>query len=106
LQGEEKWSYVEDNVSLSQPEASLPAGITQGVLWRVAQSQCDPLGLLCVYMVQWKLLMRRVTMKEKARCRDNALDPEKEKEFQILLRDMDELRKIIPKKHHPQRRSV
>jgi hypothetical protein len=34
--------------------------------------------------------MRRVTMKGKAGGWDNALDPEKEKEFRILLRDMNE----------------
>ncbi len=39
--------------------------MTRRILWRVAQSQYDPLGLLSVYMVKWKLLMRKVTLKGK-----------------------------------------
>ena len=48
------------------PEADLeeemedfaPEVINKRVLWRVAQGQYDPLGLLCVFTIQFKLLMR------------------------------------------------
>jgi hypothetical protein len=59
------------------------------MLWRVTQSQYDPLGLLCVYMVKLKLLMRRVTMKKKAGGWESTLDSEEEKEFLILLIDLN-----------------
>ncbi len=60
-----KGAYVEEDedACLADPEFSLPSRITRRVLWRVAQSQYDPLGLLRVYMVKWKLLMRKVTLK-------------------------------------------
>jgi hypothetical protein len=64
--GEKKeGAYMEDSADLTFPEAKLPDYITRRVLWGVAQSQYDLLGLLCVYMVKWKLLMRKVATKEK-----------------------------------------
>jgi hypothetical protein len=59
-----KGAYLEEDAPLSDPESALPPVITLRVLWRVAQSQYDPLGLLSVYMVKWKLLMRKVTQGE------------------------------------------
>jgi hypothetical protein len=64
------------------------------VLWRVAQSQYDPLGLLSIYMVRWKLLMRKATLKGKVDRWESTLNPKEEEELWALLRDMDELRKI------------
>jgi hypothetical protein len=60
-------------------------------MWRVAQSQYDPLELLSVYMVKWKLLMRKVTLNGKGGGWESALDREEEEEFRGLLRDMNEL---------------
>ncbi len=85
---------MEEGACLADPEVSLPNRITRQVLWRAAQSQYDPLGLLSVYMVRWKLLMRKVTLKGKTGGWQSTLDPEEEEEFHGLLRDMDELRKI------------
>jgi hypothetical protein len=59
-------AYTEGNASLADPESTLPSRITRRILWRVAQSQYDPLGLLSVYMVKWTLLMRKVTLKGKS----------------------------------------
>ncbi len=60
----------------------------------MAQSQYDPLGLLSMYMVKWKLLMRKVTLKGKERNWETPLDKEEEEEFRQLLRDLKELREI------------
>ncbi len=60
----------------------------------MAQSQYDPLGLLSVYMVKWKLLMRKVTIKGKEGNWETPLDKEEEEEFRQLLRDLKELREI------------
>jgi hypothetical protein len=73
-----KGAYLEDNAPLSNPESALPQVITRRILWRVAQSQYDPLGLLSVYMVRWKQLMRKVTLKGKGGGWESPLDKEEE----------------------------
>jgi hypothetical protein len=35
--------------------------ITKRILWQEAQGQYDPLGWLCVYTIQFKMLMRNLT---------------------------------------------
>jgi hypothetical protein len=48
-----------DNVELNnEPEKAQLEIITKRELWRVAQRQYDPLGLLCVFTIRFKLLMR------------------------------------------------
>jgi hypothetical protein len=89
-----KGAYLEEDAPLTDPESALPQVITRRVLWRVAQSQYDPLGLLSVYMVKWKLLMRKVTLKGKEGGWETLLDKEEEEEFRQLLRDLKELREI------------
>jgi hypothetical protein len=89
-----KGAYLEEDAPLSDPESALPQVIMCRILWRVRQSQYDPLGLLSVYMVRWKLLMRRVTLKGKGGGWESALDKEEEVEFRNLLRDLGDLRKI------------
>jgi hypothetical protein len=89
-----KGSYLEEDAPLADPESALPQVITRRVLWRVAQSQYDPLGLHSVYMVKWKLLMRKVTLKGKEGGWETPLDKEEEEEFRQLLRDLKELREI------------
>jgi hypothetical protein len=89
-----KGAYLEEDAPLSDPESALTRSITRRVLWRVAQSQYDPLGLLSVYMVRWKLLMRKVTLKGKEGGWETPLDREEKEEFRQLLRDLKELREI------------
>jgi hypothetical protein len=89
-----KGAYLEEDALLTDPESALTRVITRRVLWRVAQSQYDPLGLLSVYTVKWKLLMRKVTLKGKEGGWESPLDKEEEEEFRQLLRDLKELRKI------------
>ncbi len=60
-----KGAYTEDDAQLNDPESALPSRVTRRILWRLAQIQNDPLGLLSVYMVKWKLLMRKVMLKGK-----------------------------------------
>jgi hypothetical protein len=89
-----KGAYLEEDAPLADPESALPQVVTRRVLWRVAQSQYDPLGLLSVYMVKWKLLMRKVTLKGKEGGWETPLDKEEEEEFRKLLLDLKELREI------------
>jgi hypothetical protein len=91
-----KGAYLEEDALLSdrESESALPRVIMRRILWRVAQSQYDPLGLLSVYMVRWKLLMKKVTLKGKGGRWESALDKEEEEEFRSLLKDFNELQKI------------
>jgi hypothetical protein len=89
-----KGAYLEEDAPLADLASALRRVITRRVLWRVAQSQYDPLGLLSVYMVKWKLLMRKVTLKGKEGGWESPLDKEEEEEFRQLLRDLKELREI------------
>jgi hypothetical protein len=89
-----KGAYLGEDAPLADPESALPRVITHRVLWRVAQSQYDPLGLLSVYIVKWKLLMRKVTLKGKEGGWESPLDKEEEEEFRQLLRDLKELREM------------
>jgi hypothetical protein len=51
--------HLKENIELSEePEKALPEAITKRELWRVAQGQYDPLGLLCVFTIRFKILMR------------------------------------------------
>ncbi len=51
--------HLQENVELEEePERALLDIITKRELWRVAQGQYDPLGLLCGYTVRFKVLMR------------------------------------------------
>ncbi len=88
-----KGAYLEEDAPLADPESALPWVITHRILWRVAQSQYDQLGLLSMYMVRWKLLMRKVTLKGKGGGWESLLDKEEEDEFRQLLRDLKELRR-------------
>jgi hypothetical protein len=61
--------YIELDV---EPEKALPEVITKRELWRVAQSQYDPLGLLYGFTICFKVLMR--SMAEEASGRVIGLD--------------------------------
>ncbi len=88
-----KGAYVEQDASLAILKVSLPDRIMRRVLWRVAQSQYNPFGLLSVYKVKRKLLRRKITLSGKVEGWESVLDSEEEGELRSLLRDMDELRK-------------
>jgi hypothetical protein len=47
-----------------------------------------------MYMVRWKLLMRKVTLKGKEGGWESLLDKEEEDKIRQLLRDLKELREI------------
>jgi hypothetical protein len=53
--------HLMENVELDEePEKALPDVITKRELWRVAQGQYDPLGLLCAFTIRFKILMRSI----------------------------------------------
>jgi hypothetical protein len=53
-------------------------------------------------LVKWKLLIGKVSTKEKAGGWESDLEPEEEEEFRALLTDMDKTRKIRFPRNIPQ----
>ncbi len=51
LWGEGERSVHRRRCPADDPESALPNRVTRRILWRVAQSQYDPLGLLRVYSI-------------------------------------------------------
>jgi hypothetical protein len=43
---------------------AIPGAITKRILWRVAQGQYNPLGLLCAFTIRFKIIMRSLSDKE------------------------------------------
>ncbi len=43
---------------------TIPGAITKRILWRVAQGQYDPLGILCAFTICFKIIMRGLSDKE------------------------------------------
>ncbi len=53
--------HLMEKIELSEgPEKALPEVITKRELWRVAQGQYNPLGLLCAFTIRFKILMRSI----------------------------------------------
>jgi hypothetical protein len=86
-----------DNVELdNKPEKALPEVITKRELWRVAQSQNDPLGLLCGFTIRFKVLMR--SMAEEASGRvigwDEPVPAGTNKEFRQVVSHLADLHSV------------
>ncbi len=89
--------HLLDNVELKdEPEKALPGVITKRELWRVAQGQYDPLGLLCGYTVRFKILMRSLAEESTGRVVrwDEPVPEGTNKEFREVARHLADLRAI------------
>ncbi len=87
------------NVELEdEPEKALPGVITKRELWRVAQGQYDPLGLLCGYTVRFKVLMRSLAEESTGRVVgwDKPVPEGTNKEFREVVKHLADLRAITP----------
>jgi hypothetical protein len=65
-------------------------------LWRVAQSQYDPLGLLCGFTIRFKVLMRSMLVEASGRVIgwDKPVPAGTNKEFRQMVSHLAELRSI------------
>jgi hypothetical protein len=89
--------HLLDNVQLEdEPEKALPGVITKRELWRVAQGQYDPLGLLCGYTVRFKILMRSLAEESTGRVIgwDDPVPEGTNKEFREVVKLLADLRAI------------
>jgi hypothetical protein len=89
--------HLKENIELSEePEKALPEAITKRELWRVAQGQYDPLGLLCVFTIRFKILMRNIVGEDPPRASgwDEPVPAMVNKEFREVVTHLGELRAI------------
>ncbi len=92
--------HLMDNVELdNEPGKALPEIITKRELWRVAQSQYDPLGLLgclCVFTIRFKVLMRSMVEEASGKVSgwDEPIPAGTNKEFRQVVSHLAELRAI------------
>ncbi len=100
---------LEEDVDLtSNIEGDLPGLITKRELWRVAQGQYDPLGLLCAYTVRFKIVMRSLAEEQSGRVVgwDEPVPPGTDKVFREIISHLGELRKIsFPRSAQPLEKS-
>ncbi len=90
--------HLMENVELDEePEKALPDVITKGELWRVAQGQYDPLGLLCALTISFKILMRSIVEEtsQKVSGWDNPVPASTNEGFRKVVSHLGELRAII-----------
>jgi hypothetical protein len=84
--------HLMDNVELDdKPEKALPE-VTKRELWRVAQGNYDPLGLLCAFTICFKVLMP--SMVEEVTSWDKVIPDGTNAEFRQVVSHLAELRAI------------
>jgi hypothetical protein len=89
--------HLMENIELSEgPEKALPEVITKRELWRVAQGQYDPLGLLCAFTIRFKILMRSIVgeTSQKVTGWDDPVPASTNKEFREVVTHLGELQAI------------
>jgi hypothetical protein len=97
LGAKRKGQHLLDNMELKdEPKKALLGVITKRELWRVAQGQYDPLGLLCRYTVHFKILMRSQAEESTGRVVgwDEPVPEGTNKKFREVVRHLADLRAI------------
>jgi hypothetical protein len=89
--------HLMDNIEPDdEPEKALPEVIMKRELWRVAQGQCDPLGLLCAFTIRFKVLMQSMVGRASGKVvgSDEPVPTGTNKEFRQVDSHLAELRAI------------
>ncbi len=75
---------------------AIPGAITKRVLWRVAQGLYDPLGLLCAFTIQFKIVMRSLSDEEEGGRVgwDDQVPAHMEADFREILGYLKDLKKV------------
>jgi hypothetical protein len=75
---------------------AVPGAITKRILWRVAQGQYDPLGLLCAFTIRFKIIMRSLSDEEEG-VRvgwDDPVPASVESDFREVLEHLKDLKRV------------
>ncbi len=102
--------HLMKNVELDEePEKALPDVIMKRELWRVAQGQYDPPGLLCAFTIRFKILMRSIVEEtsQKVTSWDDPVPAGTNEEFRKVVSYLGELRAItFPRAAEPKEEVV
>ena len=86
---------VEPNIDLEEVRKMLPQQITKRIVWRIVLGQYDLLGLVCVFMIRLKLVMRDLSTEEGRKLTwDEPISEQTRGSFLEILEQMDQVREI------------
>ena len=93
--GKRKGANIEPDIDLEEIEDTLPEVITKRILWRVSMGQYDLLGLVSVFLIRLKLLMRSVSQEDgQVAAWDDPVSPEVHDAFVEIMKEMKQLREV------------
>jgi hypothetical protein len=93
--GKRKGANIEPDEDLEEIEATMPRVITKRILWRVSMGQYDLLGLVSVFLIRLKLLMRSICQEDgQVADWDDPVHPEVHDSFVEIMKEMKELREV------------
>jgi hypothetical protein len=93
--GKRKGANIEPDEDLEEIEATMPRVITKRILWRVSMGQYDLLGLVSVFLIRLKLLMRSICQEDgQVADWDDPVHPEVHNSFVEIMKEMKELREV------------
>ncbi len=75
---------------------AIPGAITKRILWRVAQGQYNPLGLLCAFTIRYKIFMRSLSDEEEGTHVgwDDPVPASVEPDFPEVLQHLKDLKRV------------
>ena len=84
---------AEPDLELGEIEQLLPATITKRTVWRIFLGQYDILGLVCVFLIRLKLIMRELSSEDGRKVEwDEPVPPEVRERFAGVLACMHEMK--------------
>ena len=93
--GKRKGANIKPDEDLEEIEATFPEVITKRILWRVSMGQYDLLGLVSVFLIRLKLLMRNVSQEDgQVAAWDDPVPPEVQDAFVEIMKEMKQLREV------------
>ncbi len=94
--GKVQGARVQEDIDLEGDlSKAIPGAITKRILWRVAQGQYDPLGLLCAFTIRFKIIMRGLSDEEEGAHIgwDDPVPASVESDFREVLEHLKDLKK-------------
>jgi len=93
--GKRKGANIKPDEDLEDIESTMPETLTKRALWRVTMGQYDLLGLVSVFLIRLKLLMRDVSHEDGHVVDwDDPVSPDVQDAFVEIMKEMKNLRQV------------